>query len=261
MKLQIHQHSLFTSKVFSWHSSSTQVFITGSSSKLDHHQSWIIIKVGSYSKLDHNWIIIIITAPDILRKWCYLSILLIIGSSIEPTLFHASCRPSLHVGLFQHLYLTLSQNDPPNTYIWSCRNQSNSNIRKACPTLTSNHVGTHPTTLSKRPITHIWQLMLERTNTYIRPSEEPILPTCRKGSALISDHVGTNPIIILERHAQHSHLTMWELIPQPCQKGLALTYDHERNQSSIHVKRALHLHLTMRGTNPTFMSKGIYTYI
>ena len=81
-KLQIHQHSLLTRKVFSWHNSSAQVFITRSSSNLDHH-----------------WIIIIITASSISIKWCYLSILLITGSSTEPTLFHVGCRLSLHVGL------------------------------------------------------------------------------------------------------------------------------------------------------------------
>ena len=61
---------------------------------------------------------------------------------------------------------------------------------------------------------------------------------------LISNHVGTNPIIISERNSQKSHLTMWEPIPQPYQKGPALTSDHERNQSSIHVSKALHLHST-----------------
>ena len=98
---------------------------TGSS--LDHHQCWIII--GSSSKMDHHWIIIktislidhhwiiIITASTILIKWCYLSILLIIGSSIEPALFHVGCRPSLHIGLLQLLYLTLSHNGPLSTYI------------------------------------------------------------------------------------------------------------------------------------------------
>ena len=75
LKLQIHQHSLLTRKVFSRHNLSTQVFfsvssgsvsshlhqvwiITGSSSSLDHHQNWNIIKAGSLSKLDHHWIII-----------------------------------------------------------------------------------------------------------------------------------------------------------------------------------------------------------
>ena len=83
LNLQIHQHSLLTRKVFSWHNSSTQVFITGSSSKLDHHQSWIIIIIVSSISL----------------KWCYLSILLVIGSSTDPAFFHVGCMPSLHVGL------------------------------------------------------------------------------------------------------------------------------------------------------------------
>ena len=37
-KIKINQHSLLTRKVFSQHNSSTQVFVTGSSS-LDYHQS------------------------------------------------------------------------------------------------------------------------------------------------------------------------------------------------------------------------------
>ena len=48
LKLQIHQHSLLTWKVFSRHNSSSQVFVTESSSP-DHHQSWII--TGSSSSL------------------------------------------------------------------------------------------------------------------------------------------------------------------------------------------------------------------
>ena len=63
--------------------------------------------------MDHHliWIIIIITASVISIKWCYLFILIIMGSSTELAIFHASCRPSLHVGLhlLQHLYLTQSE--------------------------------------------------------------------------------------------------------------------------------------------------------
>ena len=81
-KLQIHQQSLLTRNVFSSHHSLAQVFIIGSSSKLDHHL-----------------IIIIIIDSDMLIKWWYISILLSIGSSTEPTLFHAGFRPSLHLGL------------------------------------------------------------------------------------------------------------------------------------------------------------------
>ena len=124
-KLQLHKQSILTRKVFSRHNSSAKVFIIGSSSMLNHHciiikfgslldyhQRWII--TGSSSKLDHHWIIII-TAYAILIKWFYLSILLITGSSTEPTLFHAGCRPSLHVGLhlLQHLYLTMGGTHPP----------------------------------------------------------------------------------------------------------------------------------------------------
>ena len=69
--------------------------------------------------------------------------------------------------------------------------------------------------------------------------------------ALTSDRVGTNLIVTSERHAQLSYLTMWEHIPQPCQKGpaltsnnqcqkgLALTFDHAMNQSSMKKGSAL----------------------
>ena len=105
------------------------IFRSRSSLDLDHH-GWII-STGSRSSLDLD------------HHWCYLMILLVTGSSTELSLFHVRCRPSLHVGLLQCLYLTLSQNGLPNTYIWptrqkgtpsthiwSCRNQSYSHIRK-----------------------------------------------------------------------------------------------------------------------------------
>ena len=47
-------------------------------------------------------------------------IILVIGSSTEPTLFHAGCRPSHHVGLHPELTYDLL-------------------VRKAHPTLTSDH--------------------------------------------------------------------------------------------------------------------------
>ena len=121
-KLQIHQHSLLTRKVFSRRNLSSQVFFSissGSSSSprhlqfififksyssrsisslnLDHHHwIWIITRYGSSSlDLDHHcWII---TGH---HHGCYLMILLVTEISTEPSLFHAGCRPSLHVGLF-----------------------------------------------------------------------------------------------------------------------------------------------------------------
>ena len=194
-------------------------------------------------------------------------ILLITGSSTEPALFHPSCRPTLRIGHFQHLYLTLSQNGPPNTYIWSCRNQSYNHIRKEHPALTSDHVGTPPTTLSERPSTHIHQPMSERLSTYTRPCEEPILhaerlctyiwqPMSKRLSTYIRPcmepilhaeralhlHLTTNVRRVCThiwscrnqsyshiRMAQHSHLTWKEPILSPWENGSALTSDHGRN--------------------------------
>ena len=81
-KLQIHQHSLLTRKVFSRHKSSAQVFIIGSSSKLDHHQHLCCFYI---------------------KQWCYLSNIIVIGISTKPTLFHVGCRPSLHVGIHRQM--------------------------------------------------------------------------------------------------------------------------------------------------------------
>ena len=92
--------------------------ITGASSlDLDHHLIWIITGASSLD-LDHYWIWIIIAGlSSLYHHGCYLMILLVTGSSTELSLFHAGCRPSLHVGLLQRLYLTLSQNGPTSTYI------------------------------------------------------------------------------------------------------------------------------------------------
>ena len=99
---------------------------------------------------------------------------------------------------------------------------------------------------------------------------------------LTFDHVGTNPIIILERNAQHSHLTMWEHIPQPCQKGptltsnnqcqkgSTLTVNHARNQSSMSKGSALTFDNQCQKClalifdhvrNQSSMPKALYTYI
>ena len=63
-------------------------------------------------------------------------ILLITGSSTEPALFHAGCRPIHHVGLRPALkYDLLIRKACPTL-------TSDLLIRKACPTLTSDHIGT-----------------------------------------------------------------------------------------------------------------------
>ena len=65
-------------------------------------------------------------------------ILLMTGSSIELSLFNDICRPSHHVGLRPTLISDLL-------------------IKKARPTLTSDHVGTNPIIILERPDTHIHQ--------------------------------------------------------------------------------------------------------
>ena len=172
-----------------------------------------------------RWIIIIITTPDILSKWCYLSIVLVIGSSTKPSLFHAGCRPSLHVGIYLlwHLYLTTCQKGPPLTSDhW--RNTFTTMLER---NLQHSHLtmgGTHPRTMSKRPNTYIHQH--DRTHllssvkrhsthnhqhdmTHLLSSMERLALTSTsmightyyhlwKGSTLTSDHVGTNPIVTSE---------------------------------------------------------------
>ena len=71
--------------------------------------------------------------------------------------------------------------------------------------------------------------------------------------ALTSDHVGTNPTITSERHAQHSHLTMWEHIPQLYKKGPTLTSDHvETHPTSLSERPSTHIRQPM--------SKRLNTY-
>ena len=139
-------------------------------------------------------------------------ILLVTGSSTEPTLFHAGCKPSLHVGLLQCLYLTLSQNGLPSTYIWPWEEHIQHYVRKARQALTFDY--------ERNQSSHI----------------------CQKGLALTSSGM------------------IGHTIYYP-RKGSTLIFDHVRNQSILYIKRALHLHSTMQGTNPIYMSKGLYTYI
>ena len=96
---------------------------SGSSSQLDHHLIWIIIKSGSSSHMDHHLIWMIITF--------YLIMVLSRFFSSQEVLQSHPCRPTLHVGIHQCLYLTLKlewptqllhlisscQKGTPNTHI------------------------------------------------------------------------------------------------------------------------------------------------
>ena len=69
-------------------------------------------------------------------------------------------------------------------------------------------------------------------------------------------HVETNPIIISKKHTQHSHLTMWKPIPQPCQKGPTLTFDTCEEPIQHTCSKRINTYIwNMRGTNPTYMFK------
>ena len=175
------------------------IFKSSSSSSYLHLQVifiliWIII-TKSRSSVGHH-------------HRCYLLILLVIGSSTEPTLFHVGCRPSLHVGLFQHLYLTLSQNVPPSTYNLLCRNQSYNHSTHISPCGNTSH----------NPIRNFQHSHL----------------TMR----------GTN-LVIYVRKAQHLHSTMRGTNPTYMLKGICTYIWSCRNQSYNHLRMALHLHLIM----------------
>ena len=159
------------------------------------------------------------------------------------------------------------------------RNTSNTMSERHAQHSHLTMIGTKPV-MSERPSTHIWQPMSERLITYIRPCEEPI-PHAERALHL---HLTTNV-----RKAQHLHSTMWGTNPpcwkgsaltsdNQCQKGSALTfdhvmnwssmqkgstlaYDHYRNQSYNCLKMARHLHPMTVGTNPTFTSEWLCTYI
>ena len=103
-------------------------------------------------------------------------------------------------------------------------------VKKACPTLASDHVGTSPIIISERPNTYIWSThdakngfnisiwsphdaKIDTTLTsdqhMIRRMAHPALTSdllIRKACPTLTyDHVGTNPIIISERPITHIH--------------------------------------------------------
>ena len=83
----------------------------------------------------------------------------------------------------------------------------------------------------------------------------------RKGSALTSTGIAGHTIYYPEKCTSLiSSGIAGHTIYYP-RKGSTLIFNHARNQSSLHVERALHLHSTMQGTNPAYMLKGLCTYI
>ena len=129
-------------------------------------------------------------------------ILLITGSSTELALFHAGCRPSPHVGLLQHLYLTYS---------------------------------------SKRHSTHIhpgWNhILAQQWKIYVLPSKPKPHPTHNDGIFLYF-HLGWNHI--LPQWWKGSTLTSIQDGTHPAHNhGRACTHIWScRNQSYSHIRMA-----------------------
>ena len=172
---------------------------------------------------------------------CYLMILLVTGSSIEPTIFHASHRASLHVGLLQHLYLTYSL-ERHNTHIhrrWntSCsqwwKNFILSSRKKSHPShndgifpyfypgrntsysqwwnisILSSRLESHPAH-SDRIFLHLhpsrWEHILLTEMKVFHTFIQDGITSCSqwwKGSALTSDLVGTKSYTLIKRACTH----------------------------------------------------------
>ena len=129
------------------------------------------------------------------------------------------------------------------------RNTSNIHVRKARPTLTSDHERNKSSHLCQKNPTLTSDHERNQSRIHVR-KDLHLHPTMR----------GTNPTYMSKGICTY----IWpckEPIQHTCRKGSTLISDHVRNQSRIHFKSALHLHLTMRGTNPTYMSEGLCTYI
>ena len=87
--------------------------------------------------------------------------------------------------------------------------------------------GTHPRSMSERTAQHSHPTMRRNTSCIHD----------RKGQHSHLTIGGTNPASMSERLC--TYIWPWEEhIQHSCQKGYALTSDHERNTSSIHVRRS-----------------------
>ena len=128
------------------------------------------------------------------------------------------------------------------THIWHGRKQSSHHDRMAT-TLISDQVGMHPSITSEWPCTHIWSCE-NTSHSHIRTALSPRLsfPGTSSGRsiprmaiALISNHLGTNPIVILEWISTH----IW----------------HGRSQSSHYDRMVVSLTSDHVGTDPTVKSE------
>ena len=148
-------------------------------------------------------------------------ILLVTRSSTEPTLFHVGCRPSLHVGLLQYLYLTLSQNGQHShltmrgTHPTPCQ-------KGTLFTFTSMIVHNYyhmwkgitltSTSMIGHNYYHLWKGIAltfdldssERHSTYIHQHyNTQLLSSMKRHSTQIHQHDRTQLLSSVERHSTH----------------------------------------------------------
>ena len=144
-------------------------------------------------------------------------------------------------------------------------------VRKACPAITSDHVGTNPIIILERPNTYIWSthdwrkastslfdqhMIKDRYCTYIWSTHDQrkaqhlylINTWSKKGSTLISDqhmikerlctyiHPGWNTSYHNDEMALHLHPPKWEHILLTMMEGLALISDHEETHGNNHIR-------------------------
>ena len=147
------------------------------------------------------------------------------------------------------------------------------NPKSEWPALTFDHQRNTSNTMSKRHSTYIHQhdrtqllssvkslsthihwhhrkhhlSSMEGLSTYIRPCEEPIQPTCRKGSALTFDHARNQSSLHVERDL-NPRLRIpgnWlgaSILPE---NGISPYIWSSGNASLNHIRMALHLYLIM----------------
>ena len=197
---------------------------------MHHHDHWIITWFGWSSILDHH---------HMLSRFF----------SSQEVLQSQSCRPTLHVGLHQRLYLTLKSEWPaqllcltsscqkgtPNTHIWPhlIRKAQHSHLtmcKHIAPEWLSTYIRSCASTSHQKGSALTSNLILsERNNTYSRPcSKAPH----RKGSSLRIDHALKHCIERAQRlQSNHARSTASE-------RALHLQSDHAW---SIALERALHL--------------------
>ena len=151
-------------------------------------------------------------------------ILLFIGISTEPTLFHVGCRFRLHVGILQCLYMTLSQNGQ----------HSHMTMRGTHPTPCQKGTSLTFTGMIGHNYYHLWKGMTLTSTSMVGHTYYHLW----KGSTLTSISM-----------MGHNYYHLW--------KGSALTSTSMIGHNYYHLWKGTALTCDHVGTNPTVTSEWI----